>query len=420
MEVTVGRKRITPPHLTSDVWKYFSVYSNNLKPNIAICNICEAEMCMGKSKSTSSMRSHLRSRHPDIIAGGPVSEDCEVRKRKIVAMDGVIRWVVHSFLPLEIVSSHGFKDMISVITKGASIPEVSALAVRMKELDSHISSIIKEKITPTVKYSVSVDTWKDLLGAQYDCYSLCFVDSSWEIKKLHLACELSSFTEAKVEARDAEKVMVMVKVVEEAEMVEEEVAVVPAARVRKEKVVSKITQLLEKFGAPVSNLSAIVSAGSEFFVNGDSTESPVGMPQLEKVPVHACFNATIETIIAAAFPPKELEGPLERALDVVMQMKSLPPQVPEYPAMPGEMETEWLNPYVADIIDDLSSLDASQGQGIRSWWCTWHLLDCLFSQKLQIIGHARTPNGVSGMLCDVCVYLILFVLLFSSSLCSFF
>jgi hypothetical protein len=86
---------------------------------------------------------------------------------------------------------------------------------------------------------------------------------------------------------------------------------------------------------------------------------------------------------------------VERAIHLVRQLKLLPAQAPEYPVMRGETATEWISPYVIDIIDKLSPHNTTEGEGLLVWWSLWHLVECLISQKLQIRRYSGGAKEVS-------------------------
>lgn len=81
-------ERVPQTHLSSEVWKFYSVYSLNRLPNRAICNFCNAEIGMGNSKSTSSMRNHLRRKHKDMVLGLFDSSASLSKKRQTTEISG--------------------------------------------------------------------------------------------------------------------------------------------------------------------------------------------------------------------------------------------------------------------------------------------------------------------------------------------
>lgn len=56
-------EKIKLTNAKSEVWNYFSMFANGKYPNVSICDLCEMEFSMGNSRSTSSMRNHLKRRH---------------------------------------------------------------------------------------------------------------------------------------------------------------------------------------------------------------------------------------------------------------------------------------------------------------------------------------------------------------------
>jgi len=326
--------------LTSDVWKCFSLYSDILKPNVAICNICNVEIAMGKTRSTSSMRNHVRSRHPIVFASGfeilsnaePNTSNRNV-KIQLCKVDSVIRWVVNSYLPLEIVSSLSFKDMISELCASSTIPEATVLAIRLEELNSQISDYVGWEISSCPHFSVAVESWKDISGLHYDCYSCSFVDTSWEKKTIVASTVGKHIGDA----------------------------------------AGKVSSFLhQNFGVVFSKVDSIVHSGMDFLQVYKQDGAKVD--HFSNGTVCTCFSTAIEAIIASAFPADELEASARRAWSVAMMIER--------------------SPFVAQIIHELSTHCTIAGRGILSWWSLWHIFSCLMLSKALLTAPSRAPDAV--------------------------
>ena len=131
---------------------------------------------MGKSKSTSSMRAHLRSRHPTAIAGSRVEESAlEYSKRASMVVDAMIRCVVYSFQPVDILFTTFFRDLNRVINRSAIVPDRDSVLQRIASLNIDIYNVIRGMIRGRKVYLL-VNRWVSCDQKGFESYYVYYHD----------------------------------------------------------------------------------------------------------------------------------------------------------------------------------------------------------------------------------------------------
>lgn len=174
----------------SEVWKSFTkVASNKVR-----CNFCSKELAVTGGQ-TSSLHSHLRSKHPGesaqscatpTITSFTTPRHCtDSRKEKITTAIGKV--IVENMLPISFVESESMHELLALLEPGYQLPCRQTMTDRLDRQKSDVAEKVKADLTAAQHVSVTTDIWTSVSNDAYLSFTASYIDGNWKVKTPVLA-----------------------------------------------------------------------------------------------------------------------------------------------------------------------------------------------------------------------------------------
>lgn len=181
----------------SYVWKYFEKKKDNAK--IVVCKLCQIELKY-TSSTTGSMVNHLKYKHPNTgneqrpttsltALDRFVNVPCtKVKSSQIHQM--ILEIIYTDLLPIRIVESEKFKNLICFLEKGYTMPSRKTIvSLLQKKYEDTKLILIKQIVDSKSRISITTDCWTSLNADSFITITGHFIDSDWHLKSVVLCTQ---------------------------------------------------------------------------------------------------------------------------------------------------------------------------------------------------------------------------------------
>uniref|UniRef100_A0A8C6TE01 BED-type domain-containing protein n=1 Tax=Neogobius melanostomus TaxID=47308 RepID=A0A8C6TE01_9GOBI len=169
----------------SSMWSYFQKTTETEVQ----CKLCEAKLAY--HKSTTTMHSHMRAKHP-CESGGPSSQQqsiasfatrrrtCDDRRAEQTA-SLISKMIAKDMLPISFVEGEGFRSLMAFVEPEFSVPSRKTITTRLEKLFDDKTSELRTQLTNVEKVSLTTDSWTALTTESYVTIT-CHYIQSWKIQ----------------------------------------------------------------------------------------------------------------------------------------------------------------------------------------------------------------------------------------------
>jgi hypothetical protein len=175
----------------SGVWNYFE----RVDDGSVRCVICKTQLA--SSGSTSSMRNHVRAKHPgaslDIddkqkkISFVPVNYRlCDPAKAETIS-NMITRMLAIDVMPLSVVDGDGFKALIEYLAPSYELPGRKAFTARIEKLYEETKANVMKKLATCGSVVLTTDGWTSCVQDGYITVTCHYVDVDFQAQSLVLA-----------------------------------------------------------------------------------------------------------------------------------------------------------------------------------------------------------------------------------------
>ena len=213
----LSQQLVTKPNATSKVWWFFGFVPNGIgipaNTDKATCKLCASPVSC-KGGNTSNLFTHLRIHHRDIhsqlkvrtsnapsssattptASTQPVTIEqsaadsiqppatyCQRSKKWKTLTDAVARCMAKEMIPLRLVESPAFSDLLRAFDSGYELPTNKYMCQTViPTLYEQTRAVVASELQQAEYFSATVETMD-----QYLCYTVHFVGADW---KLHSKC----------------------------------------------------------------------------------------------------------------------------------------------------------------------------------------------------------------------------------------
>eukprot|EP00953_Heterococcus_sp_UTEX-ZZ885_P030114 15928-Heterococcus_DN1.PRE.1 len=173
---------VRPVGRSSAVWQHFKVeFPQGSHPGVAVCDWCHKDVQHGSS--TSNLASHLRVRHPQVVAGTDLAipppclgANRKPRTRKPKAEnlqtlfeDAFLKWAVATGESPDLCADKNFTRMIALLNSKVKVPtrEKLEMAFKLRESSVNVDMVLlSDPIAPVSWVAAIMTTLKHALRSQ--------------------------------------------------------------------------------------------------------------------------------------------------------------------------------------------------------------------------------------------------------------
>lgn len=186
----------------SIVWKFFNLLENGEFVQCQLCGEKNKDGRLAYHRGTSSMREHLKRRHPATLDIHDASHgEAKRKQRKIIsytrnlvcsnsrsiAITELIAYVIIKDLrPVNLVNGQGFQKLIAYLEPGYKLPS----ATHFTKVIEHKYEEIKQKLKNTMQevegLSVTADLWCSMANDAYLSLTAHFITDEWAMQSVCL------------------------------------------------------------------------------------------------------------------------------------------------------------------------------------------------------------------------------------------
>jgi len=148
-------------------------------------------MCVGGS--TSGLKHHLTSMHPDVMSSGKPSPQPSVasycvgprqcndaRQEKITAL--LSKVIVSNMLPLSLVDDPAFRELMSFVEPNYKVPCRQTLTKRLESTKTEVAKVVEEELESASAISITTDLWTSINNDAYISVTASYITPQWELK----------------------------------------------------------------------------------------------------------------------------------------------------------------------------------------------------------------------------------------------
>ncbi|XP_052786338.1 E3 SUMO-protein ligase ZBED1-like [Mya arenaria] len=170
---------------TSEVWTYFT---RSVENKSVTCKLCSVRLSyMG---TTTNLWNHVKAKHPS-----SQSESSKQQSMKRFTVSGlkhdlcseeitkkVVNMVVTDYLPISIVESQGFRDLLAYVAPSYSVPRRTTIRSRIMARYDEERAALAERLESVPITSITTDTWTSNATDSYITVTEHHVTADWEIE----------------------------------------------------------------------------------------------------------------------------------------------------------------------------------------------------------------------------------------------
>jgi zinc finger BED domain-containing protein 1 (E3 SUMO-protein ligase ZBED1) len=211
-QAIISSKKLVKPDCkkTSTWWKFFLCYPD--EKCLVHCKICNADINIGKSLSTSKLQQHIEIRHKQTVL------DLQIQQKEATASTGssavdtaslqtnnrgikryfptaprnfdqlYVDWMIESYIPFDTCEDAGFRRICNFLNP--KVPPTNVKRIKSLLIEKESDAIVAMRDILSKEYfSLTDDSWTSNRNQCYTGVTVHWIDGNWKLRSCALGCK---------------------------------------------------------------------------------------------------------------------------------------------------------------------------------------------------------------------------------------